>query len=54
MAARFASEKGVEVLLDAMPAILKKYPEGASLVRRDISKRNGRASLLRPAHAAHP
>jgi glycosyltransferase involved in cell wall biosynthesis len=26
MAARFASEKGVEVLLDAMPAILAKYP----------------------------
>ncbi len=26
MAARFAAEKGVEVLLDAMPAILKKYP----------------------------
>jgi len=26
MAARFASEKGVEVLLDAMPAILEKYP----------------------------
>jgi len=26
MAARFASEKGVEVLLDAMPAILKEYP----------------------------
>jgi glycosyltransferase involved in cell wall biosynthesis len=26
MAARFASEKGVEVLLDALPIILKKYP----------------------------
>src|SRR5512147_1247607 len=26
MAARFAAEKGVEVLLDAMPAILKKFP----------------------------
>lgn len=26
MAARFASEKGLEVLLDAMPAILEKYP----------------------------
>jgi glycosyltransferase involved in cell wall biosynthesis len=26
MAARFATEKGVEVLLDAMPDILKKYP----------------------------
>lgn len=26
MAARFASEKGVEVLLDAMPSMLEKYP----------------------------
>ena len=26
MAARFAAEKGVEVLLDALPAILQKYP----------------------------
>jgi len=31
MAARFASEKGVEVLLDAMPAILEKYPKGQVL-----------------------
>ena len=31
MAARFASEKGVEVLLDAMPAILKKYPNAQVL-----------------------
>lgn len=27
MAARFATEKGVEVLLEAMPAILEKYPQ---------------------------
>jgi len=27
MAARFAAEKGVEVLLDALPSILKKYPK---------------------------
>lgn len=27
MAARFAAEKGVEVLLDAMPEIIAKYPE---------------------------
>jgi len=27
MAARFATEKGVEVLLDAMPTILEKYPK---------------------------
>jgi glycosyltransferase involved in cell wall biosynthesis len=31
MAARFASEKGVEVLLDAMPAILAKYPNAQVL-----------------------
>jgi len=31
MAARFASEKGVEVLLDAMPAILEKYPQAQVL-----------------------
>jgi glycosyltransferase involved in cell wall biosynthesis len=31
MAARFASEKGVEVLLDAMPAILKKSPKAQVL-----------------------
>ena len=31
MAARFAAEKGVEVLLDAMPIILKKYPKAQVL-----------------------
>jgi glycosyltransferase involved in cell wall biosynthesis len=31
MAARFASEKGVEVLLDAMPTILEKYPKAQVL-----------------------
>lgn len=31
MAARFASEKGVEVLLDALPVILKKYPKAQIL-----------------------
>jgi glycosyltransferase involved in cell wall biosynthesis len=31
MAARFASEKGVEVLLDALPIILKKYPKAQVL-----------------------
>lgn len=31
MAARFAAEKGVEVLLDAMPAMLKKYPKAQVL-----------------------
>ncbi len=27
MAARFATEKGVEILLDALPAVLEKYPD---------------------------
>ncbi len=31
MAARFASEKGVEVLLEALPLILKKYPKAQVL-----------------------
>jgi glycosyltransferase involved in cell wall biosynthesis len=31
MAARFASEKGVEILLDALPSILKKYPNAQVL-----------------------
>lgn len=31
MATRFASEKGVEILLEAMPAILEKYPKAQVL-----------------------
>jgi glycosyltransferase involved in cell wall biosynthesis len=31
MAARFASEKGIEILLDALPVILKKFPEAQVL-----------------------
>jgi glycosyltransferase involved in cell wall biosynthesis len=31
MVTRFASEKGIEVLLDALPAILKKYPNAQVL-----------------------
>lgn len=31
MAARFAAEKGIEVLLDALPTILKKYPKAQVL-----------------------
>jgi glycosyltransferase involved in cell wall biosynthesis len=31
MAARFAAEKGVEVLLDALPVILKQYPKAQVL-----------------------
>lgn len=31
MATRFASEKGIEILLEAMPAILEKYPQAQVL-----------------------
>jgi len=31
MATRFASEKGVEILLDALPAVLEKYPDALVL-----------------------
>ena len=31
MATRFASEKGVEILLNALPGVMKKYPEAAVL-----------------------
>ena len=31
MAARFAAEKGVEVLLDALPAVLERYPQAQVL-----------------------
>lgn len=31
MAARFAAEKGIEVLLDALPAVLSKYPQAQVL-----------------------
>lgn len=38
MAARFATEKGVEVLLDAMPAILEKYPKAVVLFAGQYQK----------------
>lgn len=38
MAARFASEKGVEVLLDAMPAILKEFPTAQVLFAGQYEK----------------
>ncbi len=31
MVTRFAAEKGVEVLLDALPAVLEKYPHAQVL-----------------------
>ncbi|MFZ1042071.1 MAG: glycosyltransferase family 4 protein [Anaerolineales bacterium] len=38
MAARFAAEKGVEVLLDALPVILKKYPDAQVLFAGQYQK----------------
>lgn len=38
MAARFATEKGVEVLLDAMPDILKEYPKAIVLFAGQYQK----------------
>lgn len=51
MAARFASEKGVEVLLDAMPAILEKYPYAQVLFAgqyRDVMGEQAYAARLMP------
>jgi glycosyltransferase involved in cell wall biosynthesis len=51
MAARFASEKGVEVLLDAMPAILEKYPHAQVLFAgqfEDVMGEGAYAARLMP------
>jgi glycosyltransferase involved in cell wall biosynthesis len=51
MAARFASEKGVEVLLDAMPAILAKYPNAQVLFAgeyEDVMGEHAYAARLMP------
>jgi glycosyltransferase involved in cell wall biosynthesis len=51
MAARFASEKGVEVLLDAMPAILTKYPKAQVLFAgqfEDVMGEGAYAARLMP------
>jgi glycosyltransferase involved in cell wall biosynthesis len=51
MAARFASEKGVEVLLDAMPAILAKYPNAQVLFAgqyKDVMGEYAYAARLMP------
>jgi glycosyltransferase involved in cell wall biosynthesis len=51
MAARFASEKGVEVLLDAMPAILEEYPKAQVLFAgqyEDVMGENAYAERLMP------
>ena len=38
MAARFAAEKGVEILLDAMPAVLEKFPKAQVLFAGQYEK----------------
>ncbi len=51
MAARFASEKGVEVLLDAMPVILAKYSEAQVLFAgqfEDVMGEGAYAARLMP------
>ena len=51
MAARFASEKGVEVLLDAIPAILEKFPKAQVLFAgqyRDVMGEHAYAARLMP------
>jgi glycosyltransferase involved in cell wall biosynthesis len=51
MAARFASEKGVEVLLDAMPAILEKHPNAQVLFAgqyQDVMGEQAYAERLMP------
>jgi glycosyltransferase involved in cell wall biosynthesis len=51
MAARFAAEKGVEVLLDALPAILERYPEAQVLFAgqfRDVMGEQSYAARLMP------
>jgi glycosyltransferase involved in cell wall biosynthesis len=51
MAARFASEKGVEVLLDALPAILAKYPNAQVLFAgeyKDVMGEHAYAARLMP------
>jgi glycosyltransferase involved in cell wall biosynthesis len=56
MAARFASEKGVEVLLDAMPAILEKYPKAQVLFAgqyKDVMGESAYAERLMPRIRAY-
>ena len=51
MAARFAAEKGVEVLLDALPAILERYPHAQVLFAgqyKDVMGEQAYAERLMP------
>lgn len=56
MAARFATEKGVEVLLDAMPAILEKHPKAQVLFAgqyEDVMGEQAYAERLMPRIRAY-
>jgi glycosyltransferase involved in cell wall biosynthesis len=46
MAARFAAEKGVEVLLEALPSILEKYPQAQVLFAGQHENVMGEATYL--------
>ncbi len=51
MATRFAAEKGVEVLLDALPAVLEKYPDALVLFAgqwKDVLKEEAYLARLLP------
>jgi glycosyltransferase involved in cell wall biosynthesis len=56
MAARFAAEKGVEVLLDALPIILKKYPKAQVLYAgayQDVMGEQAYSNRLMPRIREH-
>ncbi len=56
MATRFAAEKGVEILLDAMPAILEKHPNAQVLFAgqyQDVFSEQDYANRLMPRIAAY-
>ena len=53
MAARFAAEKGVEVLLDALPAVLEKFPKAQVLFAGQYENVLGEQTYAEPVDAAH-
>ncbi len=56
MAARFAAEKGVEVLLEALPAVLERYPQAQVLFAgqyRDVLGEAAYAARLMPRIQAY-
>ena len=54
MAARLAAEKGVEYLVEAMPEVLKRFPDGPRPTHGAISKCDGRGKLCPHAGADDP